>query len=140
MEIKFYNYLHDDAMKIREQVFVHEQGFIDLPDKTDEIATHIVIYDNNIAVSCCRIFQKDERDIWFLGRMAVIKSYRNKGIGKQMLNAAEAFVTEMNASELMLHSQLHAVGFYEKCNYTAVSSVEYEQGEPHVWMKKEFGW
>ena len=136
MGIIIYDCLPEDAMKVRTTVFVAEQGFIDEPDETDKIATHIVCYDNGMAVGCCRTFIKEGTNNWLLGRMAVIKEYRNRGIGGEIMKSAERYVYEKNAVSLLLHSQLHAVGFYEKCGYKRISETEYEQGEPHVWMQK----
>lgn len=139
MDIKIYQGLHDDAMNIRITVFVAEQGFIDEPDETDKTASHIVCYDNEKPIGCCRTFMKEGTSCWCLGRMAVLKEYRGKGVGRRIMKAAERYVYDRNADSLQLHSQLHSVGFYEKCGYKKISGIEYEQGEPHVWMEKERG-
>ena len=38
MEIKVYHTLHEDAVKIRKEVFMKEQGFHDEFDETDQTA------------------------------------------------------------------------------------------------------
>lgn len=136
MEIKYYSSLHSDAMYIRTTVFVDEQGFVDNGDENDSIATHIVMYDGEKPVSVCRVFAGEDPNEFYLGRMAVVKEYRYKGIGGVMMTAAENLVCEMKGKRLLLHSQLHAKEFYEKCGYSILGEVEYEQGEPHVWMQK----
>lgn len=48
MKISTYEkYLPDAAKTVRKTVFEDEQGFIDEFDKTDEIATHFVMFDEN---------------------------------------------------------------------------------------------
>lgn len=136
MEIKIYDSLHDDAMNIRITVFVNEQGFIDLPDEIDMIAAHIVMYENENPVSACRVFKKEGTNSYLLGRLAVLKEYRGKGIGREMMKAAENYVASVNGESLMLHSQYHAREFYLRCGYTEEGEIEYEQGAPHIWMKK----
>ena len=44
MDIKIYDTLPDDAARIREEVFMKEQGFHDEFDSTDKTAAHIVLY------------------------------------------------------------------------------------------------
>lgn len=138
MEFKIYNNgLPDDAMEIRTVVFVEEQGFIDMPDETDKIAAHIIGFDGGKAVAVCRVFREDEGDDHILGRFAVIKEYRGKGTGRMLLREAEGYVASVGGKRLKLHSQYHAKGFYESCGYTVKGEIEYEQGEPHIWLERE---
>ncbi|MEG0453517.1 MAG: GNAT family N-acetyltransferase, partial [Coprobacillus sp.] len=74
MKYQFYNELNQDARKIREAVFVEEQGFKNEFDDIDNHCLHLVIYENNQAIGCARMYQKDKTMV--LGRIAVIKSKR----------------------------------------------------------------
>ena len=56
MEVKIFDYLPEDAYKIREDVFIKEQGFVNELDEIDNIATHIVLYIDNEPVGTCRVF------------------------------------------------------------------------------------
>ena len=60
MVFKTYDFLSDDAKMIRESVFMKEQGFENEFDEIDDIAIHIVLYDNKNPVATCRIFKEDE--------------------------------------------------------------------------------
>ena len=91
------------------------QGFVDEMDDTDSVATHFVAFDNEKAVATSRIFKKDGK--FFLGRFAVIKEYRSRGVGKLLLSEVEDTVIKIGGDMLYLHSQLRAQGFYEKCGY-----------------------
>ena len=46
MEVKVYDYLQEDAMNIRCNVFMSEQGYKNEFDEIDDRALHIVIYNN----------------------------------------------------------------------------------------------
>ena len=45
MRTEIYDYLPESSKLIRQTVFVEEQGFVNEIDEIDEIATHIVLYD-----------------------------------------------------------------------------------------------
>lgn len=55
MIVKEYDYLPEDAIKIRNEVFVKEQGFNNEFDDIDNIAKHLLVYENEQPVSTCRI-------------------------------------------------------------------------------------
>lgn len=136
MEIKTFNCLSADALKIRTTVFVNEQGFHDEFDKIDDIAMHFVMYDGNKPIATCRVFKKLEENKYILGRMAVISEYRRQNLGTNLLSFAEKYVKDIGGAELMLHSQCRASEFYKKAGYCEYGEIENEEGHPHIWMKK----
>ena len=135
-EIKSYTYLPECALNIRVTVFVDEQGFVDDEDEIDKIALHLVSYDGETPIATCRIFKGDGEGSYLLGRFAVMKEYRGRGVGRELIGAAEQAVRELGGTRLALHSQYDARGFYEKCGYVQEGELEYEQDCPHVWMIK----
>lgn len=137
MEIKKYNCLSDDAMLVRQTVFVDEQGFRDEFDETDRNAVHLVAYEKSEPIAVCRYFYSSERNAYLIGRLAVIKAYRGKQLGAAVIKAAEKLIKEAGGRTVELHSQEQAVGFYEKQGYTVCSEMEYEEHCPHYWMRKE---
>ncbi len=136
MKIKAYDVLPQDAMTVRITVFVEEQGFCDERDETDDVAAHFVMYDGERPIATCRVFSNPSGDGYLLGRLAVLKAYRGRGLGREMLAVAERHVRALGGCRLALHSQYHAKGFYEACGYAAYGDVEDEQGCPHIWMAK----
>ena len=79
MEIKVYDKLPEEAREIRETVFLVEQGFEVEYDDKDEISVHLVMYkDNNTPVATCRVFKSEKGGVYILGRLAVLKEYRDK--------------------------------------------------------------
>ena len=53
MTIKRFDKLCDDAKKIRTEVFVNEQGFSVEFDDIDDIAVHVVGYDEGVPAAVC---------------------------------------------------------------------------------------
>lgn len=137
MVIKKYNCLAEDAMTVRQTVFVDEQGFKDEFDDIDEIATHLVAYDNDKPIATCRFFWSDERKAYLIGRLAVVKDYRGKALGALVIAKAEELIKANGGKAVELHSQEQAMGFYQKQGYSVCSEMEYEEHCPHYWMRKE---
>ena len=92
MEIKAYDKLPKEAKDIRQEVFIDEQGFKNEFDDIDNTAIHLVCYDKEKPIGTARIFYDEELKGYHFGRIAVIKSYRGKGIGRELLNFAEKIV------------------------------------------------
>ncbi len=138
MEIKFYNKYIDEARRVREKVFMEEQGFSYDYDEYDEVATHIVISDGGVPVGALRVFESGTAGVYILGRLAVKKECRKKGIGTRLVEAAKKYVADIGGKILILHSQLQAKEFYLKCGFTEYGEIEYEEDCPHIWMKAEF--
>ena len=137
MDIKIYEKsLPREAIEIRITVFTEEQGFFDEFDDTDKIATHFIMFDGEKAIATCRVFEKEGGEYHVLGRFAVLKEYRGRGVGRTMLEAAEKYVRSVGGVGIILHSQLRAIRFYEKCGYQGYGDFEDDEGYPHLWMKK----
>lgn len=129
------NELSKDAKKIREDVFMIEQGFKDEFDEIDLIAKHIVLYDEDKAIGCCRYYQ--DKDIYYIGRVAVVKAYRGMHLGERIIKEAENSIKEEGGILAMLHAQCVAQDFYKKQGYVSFGQIDYDEHCPHIWMKKE---
>lgn len=136
MEIKEYKGLPEGAVGIRQDVFVTEQGFTDEFDETDAVATHLLALDGDRPVGTCRVFPKGKGGAFMLGRLAVRKEYRGKGLGAALIAAAEEAVKKQGGKTVCLHAQEKAQGFYLAVGYTPFGKADEEQGCPHVWMMK----
>ncbi len=137
MEIKVFNSLPKAALDLRITVFVDEQGFVDEVDEFDSISTHLVMYENEKPIATCRFYLKEDKETYMFGRLCVLKDYRGKSLGREMLKSTEEIVKEKGGKAIILHSQYHAKPFYEKCGFTQQGEIDYEQNKPHAWMRKE---
>ena len=63
------------ARKIREKVFIEEQGFEVEFDNIDESATHILLTIDGDPAATGRVFPKED-GVYILGRIAVLPQYR----------------------------------------------------------------
>lgn len=119
------------AFAIRMRVFVNEQGVpaeIEL-DRDDQRAVHFLATVSGKAVGTARLVQR--RGSAKIGRMAVVKGYRGKGVGKKLLQRAIATAKQASARKIYLHAQIAVLGFYESCGFRAVGPVFEEAGIPH---------
>lgn len=137
MRVACYPFLCDPARTIREIVFVEEQGFQHEFDDIDKVAFHLVAYsERGEAVATCRFFEDASRECYILGRLAVLNTYRGRGIGHALLAEVENFVRQRGGKLISLHAQCRAEAFYAKAGYLAYGEVEDDEGCPHIWMRK----
>ena len=128
------------AFAIRKEVFVSEQG-IALEDEFDEFDTlnelseHTLVYYKEQPVGTGRIRWVD--GLGKLERICILEPYRKFGLGKVIIKALEEFAEEKGVSQVKLHGQTQAEGFYEKLGYQRASDVFMEDGLPHILMIKE---
>lgn len=119
------------AFAIRIRVFVKEQGVpraIELDDD-DRRARHFLATAGARVVGTARVVLHD--GVAKIGRMAVLKSYRGKGVGAELLARAIATAQRMNARKIYLHAQLAVVGFYQRMNFHGIGPVFDEAGIAH---------
>jgi predicted GNAT family N-acyltransferase/gamma-glutamylcyclotransferase (GGCT)/AIG2-like uncharacterized protein YtfP len=119
------------AFAIRMRVFVKEQGVpqeIEL-DRDDKRAVHFLATVAGTAVGTARVVMRQGGAK--IGRMAVVKSYRGKGVGKALLQRAIVSAKDQGAERIYLHAQLPVIGFYEKMGFGCVGPVFDEAGILH---------
>ena len=125
----------DKVYALRHEVFVNEQNVppeLEL-DEEDKHATHIIAVENGTAVGCARVLFGE--DGGHIGRLAVKKSERGRGIGKEICRFIIEFCRERGYKRVWLNSQLHAVGFYEKLGFSRRGETFFEAGIEHVEME-----
>lgn len=135
MNCQFFYKLPDEAKRIREKVFVEEQGFKNEFDKQDEQSWHLVAYDYQTPIGCARFYAED--GVLVFGRIAVIKEKRNKHLGSYILHELEKKAKELGYQKVTLSAQVVAKTFYEKNGYVAYGQEYMDEFCPHIHMKKE---
>ncbi len=124
-----------DAKLIRENVFIHEQGFENEFDDIDKKAVHCVVYDGGFPVATGRMFDCDGTA--HIGRIAVVKAYRGRGLGSAVVGALEDFSASKGYKQCALSAQLRAEDFYKKLGYEPFGEIYKDEYCPHIMMKKE---
>ncbi|MEQ1600244.1 MAG: GNAT family N-acetyltransferase [Methylophilaceae bacterium] len=120
--------------QIRLEVFVHEQQVpmhLEL-DGLDEQALHLLALNHaGEAIGCARILLPADLRPASIGRMAVIKAWRNKGVGTALLQAAVKICRQLNWKNVTLSAQTHAIGFYARAGFTLCSAEYLDAGILH---------
>jgi predicted GNAT family N-acyltransferase len=128
------------AYSIRLRVFVKEQGVpreIELDDD-DRWATHFLAFVGPRAIGTARVVL--DHDTAKIGRMAVLKSYRRRGVGAKLLTRAIAAARQKKARKIYLHAQVAVSRFYRSLNFYSVGPVFDEAGIAHrkmIWRKRK---
>lgn len=73
-----------------------------------------------------------------LRQMAVAPNWQGRGIGKALLEAAEAVAIDKDALFMELHARETAISFYENTGYHTSGKPFEEVGIPHIKMEKTF--
>lgn len=115
--------------KIRTTVFIIEQHVPEALewDGEDDAAWHLLaITSEGVCIGCARILPSG-----VIGRMAVLPAWRNKGVGRELLQAAIALCKTHGQGICRLSAQVHAIPFYEKAGFAICSSEYLDAGIPH---------
>jgi len=119
-----------DIFEIRRLVFVIEQE-VPAHEEYDEHETtsqHFLAKYQGIPCGTCR-YRTTENGIK-LERFAVLKTYRRKAVGSELVKAVLSSIGETK-QKIYLHAQTHAEPFYEKHGFSAEGELFYEAGIPH---------
>lgn len=133
---KMYEQLPPEAVQIRQEVFVEEQGFEVEFDETDHHARHIVLFDDEMPVGVCRFYLDDDKNAYVLGRVAVRKEFRGRSFGLMLVQEAEKQVRALRGDKLLLAAQTRVREFYAKQGYAAEGEEFLDEYCPHIWMSK----
>lgn len=131
--------LSDDARTLRTLVFMDEQGFEHEFDEHDEPgrAIHLVLHDEGEPIATGRLFPSSgEKDVWMLGRIAIVAERRGTGLGRVLITELERIAALEGAVRVELSAQVRASGFYERCGYRQVGEPYDDEGCPHIKMVK----
>ena len=124
---------------IRREVFVVEQQVPEAEewDGMDASSGHVIaLAADGTAIGTGRLLP-DGSHIRHarIGRMAVLKEWRGRGVGRALLGELIAMAREGGFAEAHLHAQTHALAFYRKHGYTPVGEEFMEAGIPHYEMR-----
>ena len=120
---------------IRETVFIHEQGVpVELEwDGLDSSCAQVLAWnDRGEAIGTARMQQNGT-----IGRMAVLKDWRSRGVGRALLQTLLDLAVRQGLPRVSLSAQIHALGFYERAGFHAVGELFIDAGIPHRKMVKE---
>ena len=118
---------------IRRQVFVVEQHVPEALewDGLDDDAIHLLATAaDGTAIGCARILEQGR-----IGRMAVLETWRGRGVGRLLLQSAIASCRARGWHNVTLSAQMHALDFYARAGFVVCSEEYLDAGIPHRDMK-----
>lgn len=127
------------AYALRQAVFVEERGIpadveFDRKD-TDERLYAVLYLQPDLPVATLRLEPQDNQVMRF-GRVCTRKEYRGRGLGAQLLTAAEQWAVDHGDTQGVIDGELTAQKFYERCGYHVTAGPFDEDGAPVVVMNK----
>lgn len=121
-----------DLLAIREEVFVEEQG---VPMELDV---------DGLDPACVQVLARTEQGQPIgtarmtaggkIGRMAVIKAWRGRGVGTALLKELLTEARARRLTHVLLDAQVQALPFYEKHGFRAEGEGFFDAGLPHLNM------
>jgi len=124
----------NDLRILRELIFIREQN---VPpelewDGKDEACVHLLVRDNKGRPIGTSRMTADGH----IGRMAVLRTWRNKGVGSTMLKALTTIARARQLPRVQLDAQTQAVGFYLRHDFKTQGVEFMDAGIPHKHMTR----
>jgi predicted GNAT family N-acyltransferase len=124
------------CLEIRRRVFIEGQRVpeeIEI-DGRDAAAAHFLATERERPIGTARLRGYD--GMAKVERVAVLPEYRGSGVGRALMEAAEAGARERGFAAVVLHAQEHVAPFYERLGYRREGATFLEADIPHVKMTK----
>jgi predicted GNAT family N-acyltransferase len=124
-----------DALRaVRREVFIVEQRVPEVVewDAMDPPSVHALAFDSaGRPIGCGRLLPDGH-----VGRMAVVASWRGRGVGAALLLKLVELARERGHARAILNAQTQAVPFYRRYGFTVTGDEFEEAGIPHVVMER----
>jgi predicted GNAT family N-acyltransferase len=137
----------ENIIKLRVEVFVLEQ-FVPAIEEIDALDTlqaiksgrviHVMVSESQLAVGTARLVLEGSKpgsgkipDLPHIGRVAVKKTTRRKGIGEILMVELQQLARTMGFRGVTLSAQSQAAPFYTQLGYSARGPVYDDVGIPH---------
>ena len=118
---------------VRTAVFIQEQGIpqeLEWDDSDAQCIHMLALSAHGDAIGSGRLLPDGH-----IGRMAVLKAWRGKGVGTTLLRALIAAATEQGHAIAELSAQTHAIGFYSRFGFEEMGAEYLEVDIPHRAMR-----
>lgn len=141
------------VLDLRHEVFVLEQGVpADLErDGSDATADHAVLVGaDGPALATARLLVPSggpepgagRGRFGVVGRVAVRRSHRGRGLGRLVTEALEQLAAARGLTAIELHAQQRAEGFYRRAGYLPRAARfgpvrDTDAGIAHIWMRRD---
>jgi predicted GNAT family N-acyltransferase len=120
-------------LSLRETVFIHEQGVPEQRERDglDVGCWHVLARDDDgQPIGCGRLTPEHK-----IGRMAVLKDWRGRGVGVALLRELVSRARTQGWPVVALDAQVSAIGFYERSGFVAYGEEFEDAGLRHRNMR-----
>ncbi len=123
-----------EAMSIRRQVFVNEQGMFDETDEDqyDSKAIHLIAEVDGSIVGTVRLYREKD-DVWVGGRLAVLPEFRGR-VGASLVRRAVVEADKHRAKKFKACVQAQNERFFQKLGWETVGEKILIWDKEHVRM------
>ncbi|TYC49116.1 GNAT family N-acetyltransferase [Weissella muntiaci] len=125
------------ALKIRQAVFVEEQGIaLDIElDDYDNTTTHYVGFTAEKPVTTARVLTNPTDNSWHIQRVATLSEARGHGYAAKLMRTIIIDAKEAGVHKIDLGAQVPSLGFYERIGFNVIGEPFVEAGIDHVQME-----
>ena len=124
---------HSVLSQLRRTVFIEEQSVPEELewDNDDETSIHFLALLGDTPVGTARLTPDGQ-----IGRMAVLKQHRHKGIASTLLKAVLDRASQSGLEKVFLHAQADVVPLYEQFGFIKKGDIFLEASIEHQAMYK----
>jgi putative N-acetyltransferase (TIGR04045 family) len=130
-------------LRIRERVFVDEQGIFATTDRdqhdADPATIHVLGWCDGEVAGTVRLFALDGDGVWQGDRLAVLPAYRARHVAEPLVRFAVRTAGERGGRLMRAHVQAGNVRFFRRLGWTALGAPADYLGRPHQDMVIELG-
>lgn len=136
-EVAFGSPEHASTIELRREVLRRPLGLDfsaeQLAGEEDQI--HLALLHGDEALACLILVAHRDGEAK-MRQVAVRPDLQGQGIGRQLVEASEAFAIRRGLTRMVLHARETAVPFYERLGYAVEGEPFEEVGIPHRRMSK----
>ena len=106
------------------------------PDGKDKVSMHLMLEDDGKIIGCARILPpKVSYDEPSIGRIALDKSYRGTGLGREIVQKCIDFIHNiMKIQKIRISGQVYLLDFYKSFGFVVTEGPYFEDKIPHYQM------
>jgi predicted GNAT family N-acyltransferase len=136
LEIEYDSELYRQELKLRDAILRKPIG-LKLPERMEDEAAcrHFGLVADGRLLACLIVVPRGPETVQ-IRQMAVHADHQGTGLGRRLMQAAEAEIITAGIQQVYLNARATAIDFYQKLGYHAVGERFIEVGIPHRRMEK----
>ena len=122
-----------EVFHLEQQISIKDE--IEL--EQEKIASTFLIEYKGKQIGTIRYFKLDD-ETYKIGRFAIMKQYRNKGFGTQVITFLTNYISKrFYPKNIVIYAQIKSKNVYQKAGYIPYGKPFYEAKIRHIKMKYE---